>query len=82
MSVKRVKIGELRDQASRLIRRAEQGETIVILNRDREVARLVPIRPLHGRAAGLVGCLAGTAKFVGDVESPIAPPGDWFRGEA
>jgi antitoxin (DNA-binding transcriptional repressor) of toxin-antitoxin stability system len=34
--VKRVKIGEFRDRASELIPRAAGGETIVILDRDRE----------------------------------------------
>jgi antitoxin (DNA-binding transcriptional repressor) of toxin-antitoxin stability system len=77
--VKRVKIGEFRDRASELIRRAAGGETIVILHRDREVAKVVPIRE-DGGAAGLIGCLAGTAEVRGDIEAPIAAPDAWFRG--
>lgn len=77
--MKRVKVGELRDHASELIRRAANGETIVILNRDREVAKLVPISSKRDRGDSLLGCLAGTAKVAADVESPIASPGDWFR---
>jgi prevent-host-death family protein len=76
--VKRVKIGEFRDRASELIRRAAGGETIVILHRDREVAKVVPIRAYEG-AARLIGCLAGTAEVRGDIEAPIAPPEAWFR---
>jgi antitoxin (DNA-binding transcriptional repressor) of toxin-antitoxin stability system len=38
--MKRVRIGEFRDRASELIRRAAGGETIIILNRDREVVRI------------------------------------------
>lgn len=77
--MKRVKIGEFRDRASELIRRAAGGETIVILNRDREVAKIVPMTANADRAAGLIGSLAGTAEIRGDIEIPIAPPGTWFR---
>jgi prevent-host-death family protein len=76
--VKRVKIGEFRDRASELIRRAASGETIVILHRDREVVKVVPISAKNA-AEGLVGCLAGTAEVRSDIEAPIAPPGAWFR---
>jgi antitoxin (DNA-binding transcriptional repressor) of toxin-antitoxin stability system len=78
-SVKKVKIGEFRDRASELIRKAANGETIVIFNRDRAVAKVVPIDSPQARAGGLVGSLAGTAEIVGDIESPIAPPDAWFR---
>lgn len=76
--MKRVKIGEFRDQASDLIRRAASGETIVILNRDREVAKLVPIAGKSSRARCVVGCLAGTATVRGDIETPIASLDAWF----
>jgi prevent-host-death family protein len=76
--VKRVKIGEFRNRASELIRCAAGGETIVILNRDREIAKVVPISTRH-RAGGLVGSLAGTARVAGDIEKPIAPAKAWFR---
>jgi prevent-host-death family protein len=77
--VTRVKIGEFRDRASELIRRAAGGETVVILNRNREVAKIVPITTKTDRAGGLVGSLAGTAEVQGDIESPIASPDAWFR---
>jgi len=77
--VKRVKIGEFRDRASELIRRAAGGETIVILNRDREVAKIVPMTAKVNHSGGLVGSLAGTAQVRGNIEAPIAPPGAWFR---
>jgi prevent-host-death family protein len=76
--VKRVKIGEFRDRASELIRRAEGGETIVIMNRDREVAKIVPITATTERTTALVGALAGTAKVRGDIEAPIGPAEAWF----
>jgi prevent-host-death family protein len=77
--MKRVKIGEFRDRASELIRRAAGGETIVILHRNREVAKVVPMTAKTAHTRGLIGCLAGTAEIRGDIESPIAPPEVWFQ---
>jgi antitoxin (DNA-binding transcriptional repressor) of toxin-antitoxin stability system len=68
----RVKIGECPDRARELIRRAADGETVVILNRDREVARIVPIRSVRRTHRGLSGSLRGTAEIRGDIEAPIA----------
>lgn len=79
--VRRVKIGEFRNGASEFIRRAAGGETIVILNRDREVAKIVPVTAHVARSGGLVGSLAGTARIRGDIEAPIAPLGAWFRDD-
>jgi prevent-host-death family protein len=80
--MKRVRVGEFRDRASELIRRAAGGETIVILNRNREVAKLVPVAARTRRGGGLVGSLMGTAEIRGDTEAPIAPPEHWFRDPA
>jgi prevent-host-death family protein len=77
--VKRVKIGEFRNRASEFIRRAAGGETIVILNRDREIVKVVPITAKAERAGGLIGSLAGTAEIRGGIETPIAAPKAWFR---
>lgn len=79
VSMQRVRIGQFRDRASEFIRRAAGGETIVILNRNREVAKLVPITIESDRGKALVGCLAGTAAIHGDIEAPIASPDVWFR---
>ncbi len=78
-SMKRVKIGEFRDRASEFIHRAAGGETIVIVNRDRQVAKIVPVTSRQDRGTGLVGSLAGTADVRDDIETPIAPPEAWFR---
>lgn len=77
--MKKVKIGEFRDRASELIRRAAAGETVLIFNRDRAVAKVVPIEPAQAPGPGLVGSLAGTAEITGDIEAPIAAPDAWFR---
>jgi antitoxin (DNA-binding transcriptional repressor) of toxin-antitoxin stability system len=80
--MQRVKIGEFRDRASELIRRAAGGETVIILNRDRAVAKIVPITAKVGGTPGLIGCLARTADVRGDIVAPIAPPDAWFRDPA
>ena len=77
--MKRVKVGDFRDRASELIRRAARGETIIIANRDRDVAKLVPIAAPTGKDGGLIGSLAGTARITGDIGAPIAPADAWFR---
>jgi prevent-host-death family protein len=75
----KVGIGQLRDHVSRYVRRAEHGETIVIVNRDREVAMLQPCRRSRPRAVRLVGCLKGTAQIKGDIVGPLIPEAEWFR---
>lgn len=75
----RVKIGEFRDRASELIRRAAGGETVVILKRDRAVAKIVPVGAAQPTGTGLIGALRGTADIRGDIEAPIAPAEAWFR---
>ena len=41
--MKRVKIAELKDNLSRYLRAAERGASVVVTDRDRPVARLVPV---------------------------------------
>ena len=77
--MKRVRIGQFRDRASEFIRRAARGETIIILNRDREVAKLVPITAKREGDGRLIGSLVGTARIRGDIEEPIAPADVWFH---
>ncbi len=75
----KVRIEELRDNLSQYVRRAEKGETIVIINRTREVAVLSPWRSETRRATRLVGCMKGTARVVGDLLIPIAREDGCFR---
>jgi antitoxin (DNA-binding transcriptional repressor) of toxin-antitoxin stability system len=78
--MKRVKVGDFRDRASELTSRTEHGETLIIANRDRDVAKIVPIAVRAG--SGLAGSLAGTARIAGDIEVTIALPDAWFRNPA
>ena len=41
--MKRVKIAELKDNLSRYLRAAEAGASVVVTDRDRPVAQLVPV---------------------------------------
>jgi prevent-host-death family protein len=41
--MKSVKIAELKDNLSRYLRAAEKGASVVVTDRDRPVARIVPI---------------------------------------
>src|SRR5437773_10282859 len=75
----RVRIGDLRDRVSRYIRRAEKGETIVIVNRDREVAVLRPWRGRRRRPGRLLGALNRTPRATGDIVAPTHTEKDWFR---
>lgn len=75
----KVRIGELRDRVSHYVRRAEQGETIVIVNRTREVAVLAPQSRRVARSARLLGCLKGTATIHGDIVGPVIPGDEWFH---
>ena len=41
--MKRVKIAELKDQLSRHLRAVERGAEVVVTDRDRPIARIVPV---------------------------------------
>jgi prevent-host-death family protein len=80
MVQRRVQIGEFRNRVSSYISRAERGETIAILRRNREVALLQPASRDRGANEKLVGCLKGTARVVGDITKTIIPEAKWFKG--
>jgi prevent-host-death family protein len=48
-----VSILEAKNQLSRLVKRAQAGDEIVIANRGEPVARLVPVAPQTGRSSDL-----------------------------
>jgi prevent-host-death family protein len=51
------------------------GQPIRVTKRGRPVAQLVPVPPNGKRR--LMGCMEGTAKIVGGIESPAATATDW-----
>jgi prevent-host-death family protein len=63
----RITIHEAKAQLSRLLRRVAAGEEVVIVNRDRPVARLVPFT--ERRPADLEGDLAGRIRIQPDFDA-------------
>ena len=68
----RVGIRELRQQASRLLKRVVAGESIEVTDHGRPIARIVPLRPraldqlvLEGRASAPNGDLLALADRLG-----------------
>jgi prevent-host-death family protein len=82
MTMSKVQIGKLRDRVSYYVRRAAHGESIVVVNRNRDVAILGPMPSARRQHRGLYGCLRGTARVAGDLVDTRLPPSDWFRSDA
>jgi len=77
-----VGIRALQQHASAVVARAADGEVIVVTDRGRAVARLVPLT--RGRLAALVdaGLARRARRSVVDLESPLAAePGSRSLGE-
>ena len=70
-----VSVRELRQRASELMRRVENGETIQITNRGRPVAVLAPLRddPLERRRASR-DLQAGEGADLADLPEPLPLP--------
>jgi len=79
--MRRVKIAEFRNRVSSYISRAEGGETITILRRNREVATLRPSQRNRVGGKTLLGCLKGTARASRDIDRARIPESDWFEGD-
>jgi prevent-host-death family protein len=47
MAMKRVGVAELKDQLSRHLRAVEAGAEVEVTDRDRPIARIVPVRPVN-----------------------------------
>jgi prevent-host-death family protein len=50
------------------------GEPVIVTKRGRPVVKVVPITPEND---DIFGFMAGKAKIVGDIESPVVPLKDW-----
>ena len=50
------------------------GEPLLITNKGRPVAKLVPA---NARGRSLLGCLAGTIEVIGDIVGPVVAPEEW-----
>lgn len=76
---KTVNVAEFKDRLSELLALVEQGGEVVICRRNVPLARVGPIRKPAPRSAprGVVGCMQGTVRIVGDLTEPCVPEEDW-----
>lgn len=68
-----VGIKTLKNRLSEYIRRVARGETVLVTDRDRVVAELIP--PRAGRAVELADALLADAVRQGWLTPPVAGPG-------
>ncbi len=69
-----VGVKTLKNKLSEYVRLASQGETVLVTDRDRVVAELVP--PTPGRSPLLSDALLAEAVRRGWITPPVLPPGD------
>jgi len=50
------------------------GEPVIVTKRGKPVVKVIPMKPENG---DIFGFMAGKAKIVGDIESPVVPLKDW-----
>ena len=50
------------------------GEPVIVTKRGKPVVKVVPMQPEND---DIFGFMAGKAKIIGDVESPVVPLKDW-----
>ena len=73
VAMKRVGVAELKDQLSRYLRAVEGGAEVEVTDRDRPIARIVPIRS-SGRAVVLPA-----RKPFSTIRDRRYPPANWPR---
>ena len=75
--MERVGIRELRQNLSRYLERVQRGEVLVVTDRGREVARLVPSGASADRYVELAARFGATVPIatLGDVARRLSPPG-------
>ncbi len=72
--------GEFKARCLRVMEEVKKYRVpVVITKKGRAVAKLVPH---DAPATDVFGCMAGTARIVGDIEAPVFPEDEWeaFRG--
>ena len=73
--MKTMPAGEFKARCLRVMEEVKKYRTpVVITKKGRIVAKLVPP---DTPATDVFGCMAGTARIVGDIEAPIVPPQAW-----
>ena len=73
--MKTMPAGEFKARCLRVMEEVRKYRTpVVITKKGRPVAKLVPP---DEPARDILGCMAGTATILGDVEAPVFPPEAW-----
>ena len=73
--MKKMAAGEFKARCLRVMEEVAKYRTpVVITKKGRVVAKLVPP---DAPATDVFGCMAGTARIVGDVEAPVVPAAGW-----
>jgi prevent-host-death family protein len=70
--MKQVKIAELKDQLSRHLRDVEHGEEIVVTDRSRPIARILPIEQIRPPIA-----LRPPKQPFSTIRDKVYPPANW-----
>src|SRR5882724_6965333 len=74
-TMKTMPAGEFKARCLRVMEEVKKYRTaVVITKKGRPVAKLVPP---DAPSADVFGCMAGTARIVGDVEAPVVPAEAW-----
>jgi prevent-host-death family protein len=75
MVMKTVSAGTFKAKCLSLMDQVQAQRTeLVITKRGKPVAKLVPIEE---EPRNIFGCMAGTAKILGDLLEPVVDPDDW-----
>jgi prevent-host-death family protein len=73
--MKTMPAGEFKARCLRVMEEVKKYRTpVVITKKGRPVAKLVPP---DAPATDVFGCMAGSARIVGDIEAPVVAPGTW-----
>ncbi len=73
--MKTMPAGEFKARCLRVMEEVKKYRTpVVITKKGRAVAKLVPP---DAPATDVFGCMAGTARIVGDIEAPVVAPETW-----
>lgn len=73
--MKTMPAGEFKARCLRVMEEVSKYRTsVTITKKGRPVAKLVPA---EGPAPDVFGCMAGTARIIGDVDAPILPVDAW-----
>jgi prevent-host-death family protein len=67
--MERVSISKLKDQLSAYLRKVEEGQTLVVTDRNRPVAQLTPIASIESESERIARLVA-----LGVITRPKAPP--------